>query len=406
VASRRLRVLMINPKHPPPVVGGLQRQAHELSKALVGSQDVSVTVLSTRFDCRQAYDAVVDGIRIVRIPWECNRLLRYLVTTFRLAYEIVRLRGEVDVVHAHQFSPFCLFSIVLFGLLRRPVVVKIASSGRGGVWSLRRQKFGRARMFALRRASAVVSMTARTTRELHRAGFCRNRILEVPNGIRTDDLGLSCGYTNRRHKGGCRVVFVGRPDRREKGVDILLKAWKRVVAESGPEAVLEIWGEGPERPSLQALGDELGITASLRWLGHVEEVRERLRECDIFVLTSWYEGNSNAILEAMAAGLPVVATKVGGAKMQVGAVGRAFLCEPGDHEEIAARITRLIRNPRERAHLGSAMQSRVRERYCIDAIAAEYARAYADLVAYGHLASPSKDYFTADNGLRPSTCHA
>jgi glycosyltransferase involved in cell wall biosynthesis len=108
-------------------------------------------------------------------------------------------------------------------------------------------------------------------------------------------------------------------------------------------------------------------------------VRQALSAMDVFVLPSASEGNSNAVLEAMAAGLPVVSTRVGGTPMLVGPQGARFLVTPGDQEAIAARLLELINDEPLRKQVGAAMHQRVRERFDIDVVARTYAGAYSKL---------------------------
>ncbi|MGA7326777.1 MAG: glycosyltransferase family 4 protein, partial [Rhodomicrobium sp.] len=108
-------------------------------------------------------------------------------------------------------------------------------------------------------------------------------------------------------------------------------------------------------------------------------VHQKLLAMDIFVLPSFNEGNSNAILEAMAAGLPVVSTRVGGTPMQVGPEGAGFLSTPGDIEGLATNISTLVRDPALCASLGQAMRVRAERHFDIRKIARTYAKAYSYL---------------------------
>jgi len=103
---------------------------------------------------------------------------------------------------------------------------------------------------------------------------------------------------------------------------------------------------------------------------------------DVFVLTSTIEGNSNAVLEAMAAGLPIVSTSVGGTPMQVGAAGREWLIAPGDRQGLAQKLIRLVEDPEVRRDLGAAMRTRIRDHFEISHVARNYAKAYR-LIAAG-----------------------
>ena len=141
-------------------------------------------------------------------------------------------------------------------------------------------------------------------------------------------------------------------------------------------AILELWGSGLMETVLRRRCDELRLADSTIFRGHVEDVRSHLPEMDVFVLPSQAEGNSNAVLEAMAAGLPIVSTRVGGTPMLVGHEGANFLCEPGDVDSMAANMLKLIRDPELRVQVGSAMRRRVERHFDISRVAQTYAAAY------------------------------
>jgi glycosyltransferase involved in cell wall biosynthesis len=127
------------------------------------------------------------------------------------------------------------------------------------------------------------------------------------------------------------------------------------------------------------LSQQLGVSPSVNFMGHVEDVRKRLQAVDIFVLPSRVEGNSNAVLEAMDAGLPIVATPVGGTPMQVGAEGASLLFGVGDVDALVERLLMLIHDSRLRRHYGYAMRQRSTEYFDIDKVAGSYNNAYSML---------------------------
>ena len=106
------------------------------------------------------------------------------------------------------------------------------------------------------------------------------------------------------------------------------------------------------------------------------DIAAELAGADLFVLPSYAEGNSNAVLEAMSAGLPIVATRVGGASIQIGREGERFLVPSGDPPALADRLLELIEDERLRLRLGAAMRARVERVFSIDRVAAVYEQAY------------------------------
>jgi glycosyltransferase involved in cell wall biosynthesis len=145
--------------------------------------------------------------------------------------------------------------------------------------------------------------------------------------------------------------------RAQKGLDVLVRAVAEAAREL-PALRVAIAGEGPERERLEALAAELGVADRVQLLGHRSDVPDLLASFDVAVSSSWFEGSPLAAMEYMDAGLPVVATRVGGMPdlIEDGVHGR--LVEPGDPVALAAAIVEVV-GDRERA---AAMGARARER--------------------------------------------
>jgi glycosyltransferase involved in cell wall biosynthesis len=143
-----------------------------------------------------------------------------------------------------------------------------------------------------------------------------------------------------------------------------------------PDLVLEIAGSGPERPTLEREAQTLGLSDGVRFLGWVEELAPVLARWDVFVLPSLEEGFPMAVAEAMAAGLPVVATAVGGIPEIVEDGRTGYLVRSVDPAALAERLRVLILDPAQCRMMGDAGRARVREHFSekkmIDAIAEIY----------------------------------
>ena len=349
------RVLMVLPKYPYPVVGGLERQAHELALALRAS-GVDVQVVSERATPTQPNLEDVEGISVRRLPWTPGRWARFLRMPLHLFVALYRLRRSYAVVHLHQHSWFGLYTILIARLLGKPVLTKLPNVGIFGIPGLRAERFGLLKLKILFSSDALVAMSDQSLGELRIAGFPIERVLAVPNGISLDQPAGVLAESVRPCS-ICKVVFVGRIAE-EKRIDLLLDHWAIVQQQCPGEAELEIWGNGPLQATLQRRCTEIGLSKSVTWCGHVEGVRSRLPTMDIFVMPSVAEGNSNAILEAMAAGLPIVSTPVGGTPMLVGPQGAQLLFNMND-DSLARTLIRLIRDRQTRKAVGAQMRARV-----------------------------------------------
>lgn len=367
-----LSVLMVVPFYPYPVIGGLERQAHELSKTLLQS-GLTVSAISTRFTKHYRDLDLVDGITVYRLPYPRFLGIRFILLSVLLFICLCKLRKKVDVVHVHQYSWFGLFSIIVAKLLRKPVITKLPNVGERGIPGLRNGLLGWIKIAILKSSDAIVAMSKQSLIELKEIGFPLERTLLTPNGI-----SLNAPFregTSISDKEIVNVVYVGRLTP-QKGIEDLLYAWETVSRSKLP-ARLKIWGAGESREDLEDLVNRLQIQHSVEFCGHVDDVPAKLTDMDIFVLPSYIEGNSNAVLEAMRAGLPVVATRVGGTEMQVGPEGAGFLVAPGSPEEIADRLVTLIGNASLREGLGQAMRDRVSRFFDIHLVANTYMQAYA-----------------------------
>jgi glycosyltransferase involved in cell wall biosynthesis len=377
-----MRILMVVPKYPFPVMGGLERQAHELAKMLF-ERGHAVHALSTRFDAGQKSVELNDGVLVHRVAWLAFRPLRFFLLPFSLARAIYRLRRDVDIVHLHNISWLGAFVTVFAKTLGLPVMTKLPSigshGGHGGVPSLQKKPLGFLRIALLKRSDVIIAMTPESVKELACIGYPSTRTLKVTNGIPLlpDMLPLPPSSS-----AAINVVFVGRLFA-QKGLVDLIQAWRKVRARATHPPKLRLLGDGPQKKELQALAKAINLGESIEFLGHCENVPAELNKADVFVLPSYAEGNSNAILEAMRAGLPIVSTRVGGTPIQVGSEGGRFLVPVGDRDALADRLLELIEDEALRLRMGAAMRTRVENVFSIEKVAVIYERAYG-LILAGH----------------------
>lgn len=206
------------------------------------------------------------------------------------------------------------------------------------------------------------------------------RCIVIPNGVDPAAAGAADGRRLRDALGilpGTPVALcVARLDP-QKGIDLLLEAWRSGPAQTG--AVLLIAGDGPDRESLARHVTEAGIDGSVRFLGRVEDPAPYYAAVDLFVLPSRWEGLPNALLEARAAGLPAVATAVGGASEILAGSGSARLVPPGDAAAFSDAVVRLLRERDGLRRRASAEVPGLLERYRWEDAVAAHEKLYEEL---------------------------
>lgn len=194
-------------------------------------------------------------------------------------------------------------------------------------------------------------------------------------GFLRQTLGVAEGTPLAVHVAGLRPI---------KDQATLLRAWKRLVECERPESVqpplLLIAGEGECLPELQDLVGQLRIAGAVRFLGQRRDLDTLLPACDVFVLSSLSEGMSFAILEAMAAGLPVVATRVGGNGELVEEEASGLLVPVRDPLALARALGRLLFDSRERQQMANRARQIVEQRYDQTRTVARYVELYRRLI--------------------------
>jgi len=195
-----------------------------------------------------------------------------------------------------------------------------------------------------------------------------HKVTVLYNGIEHSRFSSAAGRQDvRRRLGfaeGDTVIGTVATLRPIKGLDDLIAAASDLAPKHPAMRVLLV-GDGPHRGALETKARTAGLEQRIRFAGSQNDVPSFLAAMDIAVLPSLAEGFSNALLEYMAAGLPIVATDVGGNREALGETG--LLVPPGQPEALAEAIARLVRDPELRRRLGAAAQDRVRSQFGIDA---------------------------------------
>jgi len=266
-------------------------------------------------------------------------------------------------------APIAVFFQVV---LKKPVLVRLACTGSyGDVRSMRRMRFGSQLVRASTKAKRFIALSREGIEEAVSIGVPRDRVEIIPNGVTLPDE-PSCSHERRDGF----VMFVGGL-RRQKGLDCLLAAFARVEG----EWELYLVGEGPERAMLERKARETGIGDRVHFIGEVEDPSTYYAGARLFVLPSMAEGLSNALLEAMTFGLPVVATRIGGNVDVIEDGVNGLLVEPGNVAEMAQAMSRVLRDESFARYLAVNARRTVLGKYTMERVVEQYLRAYRSVLA-------------------------
>lgn len=320
-------------RFPPDIVGGAELQIKSLATELAKSGH-TVTVFTRRYH-RRPYSEVQDGYLIRRHDELPIAGLRMIWDIVPLVWQLARHNPQVDVLLCYQILNSGLIGMLAQALLGIPMVLSVRGSK---AYRLRDSRFqhlvvppilSRARRVVVQSKHILEDMLEQfqLAGENKLAESVLRKTVVIPNGISLE---------NARRSQGRKVIFVGRLIK-DKGVADLINSMKEL-----PEYELIIVGDGPEREHLESISRGMAVTFT--GLVMPSQVKEYLQQARILVLPSHSESFPNVIMEAMACGVPVVATRTGGIPSLVHHSETGYLFEIGDIEKMVSYIKCLMEN--------------------------------------------------------------
>lgn len=357
--------------------GGAETLVYDLATA---NRDL----IKTAVVCLDSEGPMADRLRNCNIP--VHHTHRRGGLDLRQVSRIARIihSFEPDVVHSHQYTPFLYGSLAC--LWAGLGCVLFTEHGRHfpDLVGWKRRMVNR---FLAPRTAHVTAVCEFTRERLVRLEGMSSRQIEVVyNGI---DLSrfeerIDRGEARRRlglPNDAAVIVQVGT-FRSVKDHPTALRAFQTVIA-AEPSTMLVFAGQGPDLPVCRKLAARLDLNGNITFLGQRSDIVEILAAADIMLLTSVSEAHSLALLEGMAAALPVVATNVGGIPETVIDNETALLVPPGDPDATATAMLTLLRQPALRKRMGEAGCTRVREYFSQTAMHKRYMEIYGELARRG-----------------------
>jgi glycosyltransferase involved in cell wall biosynthesis len=331
--------------------GGAERMTITLANELARQADVELVVARHGILSDQIATAVrIRDLAASRARWAVLPLAR-----------LVRA-SRPDVLFASKPDAAIAAAAAWFAGGCRGALVLRESNHRSAQHLPTRTPFMAALAWAYRRATRVVAPSRAIADDLYaRYRLDRDRIETIPNPQDLRRISELAGpVPSTSGSTAFRIRAVGRLVR-QKGFDLLLRATRQVLDRSGVAVELAIAGDGPDRSALLRLSTSLGLQPVVHLPGLLENPCPFVRGADLFVLPSRWEGFPNALVEAMALGVPVVACRCPGVDEIVEHERNGMLCEPGNPDDLAVAMLRMLTDAALRARCAAAGAERVRQ---------------------------------------------
>jgi glycosyltransferase involved in cell wall biosynthesis len=351
------------------VILNLSRTLRELKEDRQGPHSSELAVFTSEAQPNRELYAAAHRESVTAYPIACSGQLD------RSAPGAIRAlvhRLQIDVVHAHGYKAD-LYSWVALRSARLPLISTCHT------WydnDLAVRLYGSLDRGVLRRFDGIVAVSEEVRARLLRAGVPARKIRIISNGIDLRPFARPLSFY--RSPAPLRVGLVGRLAP-EKGCDLLLRAAAKVLVEF-PQIQFCIAGDGPEGGALKRLIAELGIGDSVSLVGHCDDMPAWYRSLDLLVSASRQEGLPIALLEGMAAGLPLVATRVGEVPSLILNGVTGLLIPVEDVSALASAISTLLRDSTLRQSLGAAGRERIASSYSAERMTGEYLGLYQHVV--------------------------
>lgn len=358
-----MRILILNSEYPP-IGGGAGNASAHIAQDLV-AQGQEVTVLTSTF-ARLPREEIRDGVRIIRLPSLRRRADRssaleqliFMLVAIPWGFAWV-LKLDPQIVLAFFGAPGGVAAWAWSFFRRLPYVVCLRGGDVPGFrpydFGLFHRLLGPLLRMVWRRAAAVVA-NSRGLRELGVAFEPRVPIRVIPNGVEVAKF-----QVDQRDWQPARMLFVGRLVY-QKGLDLLLNALADLIDIPWQ---LSIVGDGPRKDWLWERAADLGLVGRINFEGWQarESLRQYFREANLFVYPSRHEGMPNALLEAMAGGLPAIATRIAGNEELVKEGKTGLLIPPDDVEALRNALQNLLSDAALRESMGKAALQRARTKH-------------------------------------------
>ena len=351
-------------------MGGAELQAFALVKKL-RSRGHEVEVVAPHLDRHSPQETTREGARVRQLGYWRIPKLSSIFFMFRFALFLLAEGRRYDAIHIHMVHKMAAVTGLLRYFVPCPVVAKVSGAyefADGETCSVSR--FGSLQYWlykCVKRLDYFQAISADTCSRLAQAGVPAEKILAIPNGVDTDHFKPSPVLHNDDDDSKTIIAYCGRlvP---VKGLNSLIGAAALLEVDFGDTFEIRLHGLGELEEPLRQQVARLGLEENVLFYGKSDDVAESLQGAHIYTQVSHYEGLSNAVLEAMSTGLPLVLSNAGGNKDVVTPGENGLLVEAGNPASIAEALASLIADRQLCRTLGENARAQAERDYSLNAV--------------------------------------
>jgi len=355
-----MKILFFNYEYPP-LGGGAGNASFYILREYAKLSGLEVDLVTSSIDEKYHLEKIGENVRVHRLPIGKNgknlhyqsqkELIIYAWKAYRFSKKLIK-ESEYDLTHSFFTIPCGAVSWLLWKKYKIPYVISLRGSDVPGY----SDRFGlvyATLSFFIRhiwnKAMAVIA-NSRGLKELALKTDPLQEIGIIYNGIDTEKFQLDL---QKKEAGKINLTVGASRITARKGIIFLIDAMK-ILSEKYPEVFLDVMGEGDAKENLENYVEKSGLTDRVKFVGRIpsDETFRYYQKADIFVLPSLNEGMSNAMLEALASGLPIVSTDTGGAQELVRDGINGFIVKMKDSRDLAEKVERLVSDGELRKRMG------------------------------------------------------
>lgn len=373
-SDKQRRILIVLRRYPP-FNGGVENQISRIATSLFQA-DMNVTVLAGKHDNSLPSFREERGVMVRRFYEPQIRILRSVFFLSALVCRMLGTRSFYDIVFTYQVNETSFAAILMGKLLGKKVICGLGSMGaHGDIANSRKKSFGALYRSSLRFVDSFIGQTDLFFEEIEKYGFDKNRMTVIPNPITSDFLNLKRNVTTTTTK---HVLWCGRLSEVKNPMMIVPIA--KELKKQHISFIIDVVGNGELKDALEMAIASEKLDENIILHGFQKNMIPFYTRADVLLLTSISDALPNVVLEAMAVGIPVVATDVGGVSKLVQHEKTGFLIHSTDYVKATERISELFENDELSSSMGKAAKDYVINNLTMSAIAERYSKLFDSLL--------------------------